>query len=220
MLKKNPDGVLSMAKETQSAKPNARKFVSVDPSKCTGCGICEYVCTVEKCGTWNPLASRIRVIRLTPLLNATMTCRFCKDAPCVKACTEKALTQSETNGVLIVDESKCDACDWCIQACPYGGINIDPYKRIVIACDLCDGEPKCIEFCPEEALELVEDDRAAEKLWTQALQKIPSEIERLIDVVKKRKWATVFTEAEERAKRTTGKLEAISKRERFNKQNK
>lgn len=220
MLKWRLESAQSMAKETRLAQPSARRFVSVDPSKCTGCGICEYVCTLEKCGTWNPLASRIRVIRLTAFLNATMTCRFCENAPCVGACTEKALIQSETNGVLIINESKCNACDWCIQACPYGGISLDPDKRIAIACDLCDGEPKCIEFCPEEALELVEDDKAAEKIWRAALEKIPSEIERLTDVVKKRKWATVLTEAEERAKRTTGKLEAISKRERSNKQNK
>jgi len=209
-----------MAKETLLAKPSARRFVSVDPSKCTGCGICEYVCTLEKGETWNPLASRIRVIRLTPFLNATMTCRFCENAPCVKACKEKALIQSETNGLLIIDESKCNACDWCIQACPYGGIALDPDKRKVISCDLCDGEPKCVEFCPEEALELVEDDTAAEKMWRTALEKIPTEIERMTDVVKKREWGTVFTAAEERAKRTTGKLEAISKRERTNKQNK
>jgi len=174
---------------------------------------------MEKGETWNPLASRIRVIRLTPFLNATMTCRFCENAPCVKACKEKVLIQSEKNGVLIIKESKCDACDWCIQACPYGGISHDPDKRTVISCDLCDGEPKCIEFCPEEALELL-DEEAAEKMWRAALEKIPSEIERLTDVVKKKKWATVFSEAEERAKRTTGKLEAISKRKRSNKQNK
>jgi Fe-S-cluster-containing dehydrogenase component len=143
-----------------------------------------------------------------------MTCRFCKDAPCIRACPEKALTQSETSGVIIVDERKCNACDWCIQACPYGGIALHPDKRIVVACDLCGGEPKCVEFCPEEALELVSDDKAAEKTWSAAIERIPSEIERLNNVVKKKQWTSVLAEAEQRAKRTAEKLEAIDRRER------
>lgn len=200
-----------MAKEVQQAKSISRKFVSVDPAKCTGCGICEYVCASEKCEHWTPLGSRIRVMRITPMLNAAMTCKFCKDAPCVKACPEDALVQSE-NGVIIVDEKKCSACDWCIQACPYGGIALDPEKRIAIACDLCDGEPKCIDSCPEEALQLVSDDGTAEKAFAAALEKIPAEIERLNNLVKKKAWATMVAEAEERAKRTTQKLEAINKR--------
>lgn len=200
-----------MTKQLQQAKSTSRKFVSVDPFKCTGCGICEYVCASEKCEHWTPLGSRIRVIRITPLLNAAVTCKFCEDAPCVKACPEDALVQSE-NGIINVDEKKCSACDWCIQACPYGGIALDPEKRIAIACDLCGGEPKCIDSCPEEALQLVSDDGTAEKTWIAALEKIPSEIERLNNLVKKKEWATMMAETEERAKRTTLKLEAINKR--------
>ncbi len=201
-----------MSKEVQQVKPVfSRKFVSVDPSKCTGCGICEYVCASEKCEHWTPLGSRIRVIRITPMLNAAMTCKFCEDAPCVKACPEKALTQGE-NGVLTVDEKKCSACDWCIQACPYGGIALDPETHKAIACDLCAGEPKCIDSCPEEALELVSDGEANEKAFTAALEKIPAEIERLNNIIKKREWGTLMVEAEDRAKKTTQKLEAINKR--------
>jgi NAD-dependent dihydropyrimidine dehydrogenase PreA subunit len=39
-----------------------RKFVSVDPSKCIGCSVCEYVCALEKEWSFNPLRSRIRVV--------------------------------------------------------------------------------------------------------------------------------------------------------------
>jgi len=198
----------------QTAKLDSRKFVSVDPSKCTGCGICEYACTQEKNQSWDPLKSRIRVIRLTSMLNTTMSCRFCKDAPCANACTEKAITQAEKTGLLTVDQRKCNGCDWCIQACPYGGLILDPDTRVAIACDLCDGEPKCIESCPEEALELVSDDEAVEKKWKAALEKIPSQAEEITDTVKKRQWTNIMSEAEKRAKRTTEKLENISKRKR------
>ena len=75
-----------------SAKIQQRKFVSVDPGKCIGCGICEYACTVEKGeGIWNPIRSRIRVVRMAPVFNFALTCRGCQDARCVKACPERAL---------------------------------------------------------------------------------------------------------------------------------
>ena len=196
-----------------SSNSNSRRYVSVDPAKCTGCGICEYACTLEKTEKWNPLKSRIRVLRFTPLLNAAMTCRFCKDAPCVKACPEKALIQADQTGLLMLDERKCNGCDWCIQACPHGGITLDADAGIAIACDLCDGEPKCIEFCPEEALELVSDDEATEKKWTAAIEKLPAETEKLTNTVKKRDWASMMKDAEKRAKKTAEKLEAINKRQ-------
>jgi Fe-S-cluster-containing dehydrogenase component len=151
-----------------------------------------------------------------PLLNAAIACRFCEDARCVTACPEKALRQLEESGVLTVDENKCKGCDWCIQACPYGGLAHHPDKTAVIACDLCGGEPKCVNCCPEEALELVSDNTEFENKWKTALQQLPDEIEKLAEIVKKREWSYLLTEAETRAVKTSEKLEEISRGERPN----
>ena len=195
------------------SKFSSRKFVSVDPSKCTGCGICEYACTLEKDeSNLNPIRSRIRVVRMTPMFNFALACRFCEDAKCVAACPEKALVQSEKTGVLMVKEKKCKGCDWCIQACPHGGITIHSDTGIAIACDLCDGEPKCVEFCPEEALELVSTDEEAEERFTGALEKLPAETERLTNTVKNKDWKPLLAEAEERSMRVNEKLEALNKK--------
>lgn len=195
------------------AKADKRKFVAADPNKCTGCSLCEYVCALEKKEVFsNPLRSRIRIVRLNPAFNIAMTCRFCKDAPCVRACSRNALTQSEENGVIMVNEVKCDGCGWCIPACPYGGIALHPDKTSVLVCDLCDGQPKCVEFCPEEALELVKGDEAAYKKLLAALEKIPEEIEKLTNLVKKREWQTLLAEAEGKARRLSEKLEAMDKK--------
>jgi hypothetical protein len=50
-------------------------------------------------------------------------------------------------------------------------------------------------------------------MWNAAIEKLPSDIERLASVVKKREWSRILTEAEERAMRTGEKLEAIKRRE-------
>ena len=192
-----------------------RRFVSVNPSKCIGCSLCEFVCALEKEGDPNPLKSRIRVIHLNPMLNLAVTCRFCENAPCIRACPRDAIKQSERGGILLIDENRCDGCVLCVQACPYGGMMLHPEKGVVMACDLCDGEPKCIEYCPEEALELVSDDEYFNKALISTIEKLPKEIERLSNVIKSRNWTEIFAEAEERARRLEEKLKNLKTKEKL-----
>ena len=201
------------------SKFEQKKFVSVNPSKCTGCGICEYACAVEKGESLgNPMCSRIRVIRMTPMFNFALACRFCEDAPCVRACPEKALVQSEKTGILMVKDKQCKGCDWCVQACPHGGIMIHSDTGKAVACDLCEGEPKCVEFCPEEALDLVGSDEEADKRFSEALEKLPAETERLATIAKNKEWNSLLADAEKRAMKVNEKLEALSKKASSKKQ--
>jgi len=196
-----------------SAKTQQRKFVSVDPGKCIGCGLCEYACTVEKGeGIWNPIRSRIRVVRMAPVFNFALTCRGCNDAKCVKACPERALSQSEANGLLIVDETKCKGCDWCVQACDHGGITIHADTGKAIACNLCEGKPACVDACPEEALEVVESDEAAEKRFNDALTNLCAQTEKLSATIKNKDWKPLLAVAEKRSEKITEKLQALNKK--------
>jgi anaerobic carbon-monoxide dehydrogenase iron sulfur subunit len=188
-----------------------RKFVSVDPAKCTGCGICELACSQEK-GESSQLQSRIRVVRMKPLFNFALACRSCEDAKCVKACPEKALSQAEGTGIIMVSDKKCKGCDWCVQACEHGGITIHPESGLAVTCDLCGGEPQCVEFCPEEALELVTTDEEAEKRMSETIAKLPAETERITNIVKNKDWKPVLADAEKRSAKVSEKLEALSKK--------
>jgi carbon-monoxide dehydrogenase iron sulfur subunit len=132
-----------------------RKFVAADLEKCTGCGVCELICALKRENVYNPRCSRIKILRLYRLINMAVVCRLCKNTPCIIACPKDCLTQSEKTGVIRVDEEKCDCCGWCMEACPYGAITLNPEKETVMICDLCDGEPQCVEWCPEGALDLV-----------------------------------------------------------------
>ena len=127
------------------------QFIDCDPDRCTGCNICEYICSVEKEKTFNPVKSRIRTIRLNPLSNIAVACRTCKNAPCAAACPKDALRQTE-GGAVRVDEEKCDGCGWCIEPCKYGAITLHPESRKAMLCDTCDGSPECVQWCPEGAL--------------------------------------------------------------------
>jgi Fe-S-cluster-containing dehydrogenase component len=122
--------------------------------------------------TYNPTKSRIRVVRLNPLVNLAIACRLCEDPRCVAACPREALSQSEETGVIMVDEDMCNGCAWCVEACDYGSIQLHPNSRIVFVCDLCDGEPKCVEWCPEEALDFTTKDLLAQKARISSVKKL------------------------------------------------
>ncbi len=196
-----------------SCKPTPRKFVSVDPSKCIGCGICEYACTVEKGeGSWNPIRSRIRVVRMAPVFNFALSCRGCKDAACVRSCPERAITQSQETNLLIIDDKKCKGCDWCVQACPHGGITIHADTGKAIACNLCEGEPKCVDACPEKALDIVHSDEEADKRFNDALAILPEKTAKLTETVSKKDWKPLLVGAEERSEKITSKLAELNKK--------
>jgi carbon-monoxide dehydrogenase iron sulfur subunit len=160
-------------------KVNERRFVAVDPDKCVGCQVCEYVCSFSKEKTFNPTKSRIRVVRQKQIINMPVTCRLCEDPACVAACPRDALKQSEDTGIITIDKDKCNGCGWCIEACDYGAMMLHPENKIVFTCDLCkdksDG-PQCVKMCPQKALALVTSDALAQKARISAIKKIFADI--------------------------------------------
>jgi Fe-S-cluster-containing hydrogenase component 2 len=72
----------------------------------------------------------------------------------------------------MVNEEKCDGCGWCIEACDFGAIAIHPEKKVAIVCDLCGGEPECIKWCPEEALQLITTDVLAQKARINVVERL------------------------------------------------
>ena len=153
-----------------------RKFVVSDPEKCTGCRICELVCSATKERGFNPLLSRIRTVRFgDSLLNMSIACRLCKDPTCVKSCPRKALTKDEANGVILIDNDRCSGCSWCVEACEFGAIASQLEKDTVAICDLCDGNPKCVELCPKEALSLKTAEEVSQITRRKAVKKLVEE---------------------------------------------
>lgn len=162
----------SLSMEQSKQKTREKKFVGVDFEKCTGCRVCELVCALHKENSFDPKLSRIKVLRLHQLVNLPVACRLCEDAPCVRACPRDALTQDEETGVISVDDSKCDMCGWCIEACKYGAMFLSENKKTVKVCDLCEGKPQCVEWCPEGALSLMTQEEFEEKTRKATIQKI------------------------------------------------
>ena len=132
------------------------KILVVDHERCTGCRLCEMVCSVKHTGANSPNRSRIHIIKW-PMegFELPMLCQQCEDAPCIAVCPKDALSRDLALGRVVLNHDLCIGCKMCVAACPFGGMGIDTVTRKMIKCDLCDGEPACVRFCDSGALKFV-----------------------------------------------------------------
>ena len=137
-----------------------RGIILVDSSLCSGCRICEVVCSLRKTGAVAPELSRIPVtarfleIELTP-----NPCLQCEEAVCMETCPEEAIFIDATTGAKVVDEELCIGCCACVEACRQSHglprIRFDEGRQVAFKCDLCGGDPQCVTFCPMGALSYI-----------------------------------------------------------------
>jgi len=139
------------------------KRIVWDMAKCTGCRVCEAVCSLVKEGEFNPVKARGKVVRTVEnsiLYSVRVTCLQCEEPNCMAVCPTGAITVND-GGVKIVNEEKCIGCKMCEMACPVGAIAVNAEKGVSLKCDLCDGleEPQCVKYCYTEALQYLPDER-------------------------------------------------------------
>jgi len=160
------------------------KVLMIDYEKCTGCRLCELVCSVKHEGVSNPARSRIKIVkwewegRYVP-----MSCQQCESAPCMAICPVKAISRNGDMGRVEVDYDVCIGCRMCIAICPFGAMSFDTLARKVIKCDFCDGDPQCVRFCEPGAVQYVDaatvstvKQVAAAEKFTGILQKVAAAI--------------------------------------------
>lgn len=136
---------------------------SLPEERCGGCRLCEAVCALVHEGVANPKRSRIHILsRFSEdhhLIFDQVVCQQCSDQdvpPCAQACPSDAIYRDEGSGLWKVDSGACVGCGVCADECPYGAIFIDPVAMVALKCDLCGGQPQCVEICPSKVLALVE----------------------------------------------------------------
>lgn len=153
-------------------------MIVVDYSKCTGCRICEAVCSAynhkqqvngkDLPGLGNPYYSNIRVHSFNPDVDIPAVCAMCPDNPCIDACPvqpdpktgRKALYRDEKTSAIKNDLNRCIGCGSCAEACSAGSVGVivpnPETDKPEGMCNLCGGEPQCVKYCPYGALSLVE----------------------------------------------------------------
>lgn len=147
------------------------KQIVVHQEKCTACRECELACSFEHEGAFVPALSRIRVQDFyEDQFYLPMVCVHCADAPCATVCPTVAITR-EASGQVQVHEERCIGCKMCLLACPFGVMGFSPSRAVAQNCDLCGGQPRCVEFCVPQALtyEEVETNASAARKFAAAI---------------------------------------------------
>jgi len=136
------------------------KVLDVNPQKCNGCKLCEIACSLFHDGEVDPARSRIHVFEWNMEESfLPVFCQHCADAPCKAACPKDAISWQDDWGRVVIDYDRCVSCQMCLAACPFGAIRFDKVREVVFKCDLCNGQPQCVNFCEPGALTFTYADR-------------------------------------------------------------
>ena len=83
-------------------------------------------------------------------------CNMCEEPSCVQVCPVGATFKSP-DGFVLIDNTHCVACSYCVQACPYGVRFINERTKTADKCTWCyhrvrkGKEPACVAACPTDA---------------------------------------------------------------------
>ncbi|MDO5564175.1 MAG: 4Fe-4S dicluster domain-containing protein [Eubacteriales bacterium] len=151
-------------------------FVKGNPDLCMGCRTCMIACVVSHEGShifeidpdsysFNP---RLHMVK-TATISVPVQCKHCEDPACKAVCPNDCI--SIIDNVVTINTTNCIGCKNCMNACPFGAIDMTEVKceyqakgeKKIVAnkCDLCrenpDG-PACVAVCPTEALKVVSEE--------------------------------------------------------------
>jgi tetrathionate reductase subunit B len=135
-----------------------RYALVIDSKKCINCKACVVSCRAENLV---PLAKSRNWINeelhgVWPKVSAAFEpeqCHHCAEPACVRVCPTGASSQ-RADGVVVVNESDCVGCRYCMIACPYEARYYREDRGVVDKCDFCvhrvdhGGTPACVETCP------------------------------------------------------------------------
>jgi Fe-S-cluster-containing dehydrogenase component len=145
------------------AKPQKRYAMLIDLNRCVGCYACQATCKAEYNIPFGAFRCKVEIYRsgTYPNINKFFLPRFCNhcdNAPCIEACEEKALFKNQ-DGIVLLNDSKCNSCQMCYDKCPYNAIDISSFTGQVEKCDFCfDGRvtkgllPVCVQSCMGKAI--------------------------------------------------------------------
>lgn len=159
------------------------KVITIKAENCTGCRLCQLACSSSKLNEFIPDRARIKVVHdALEGWSHPAVCLQCAEPMCLKVCPVEAISRSQTpNGdyVVLVEKDKCIACRRCVAACPFGAM--DFWKGdLAVKCDLCGGDPMCVQFCFYDCLHFEEltpeqadkRDKRIDALYTKACRQI------------------------------------------------
>ena len=142
------------------------KVIVFDPVLCTGCMRCMTTCSTYNFGATSLSKACIHIVRHEghavtrideedELIFEALTCQQCDKPYCVAFCPTGAIALNAETNAFEIDNDKCIGCRMCIAGCPFGAIRYNTVEKQPFKCELCEGDPQCVKFCPTDALQFL-----------------------------------------------------------------
>jgi carbon-monoxide dehydrogenase iron sulfur subunit len=118
--------------------------IKVDKKRCSGCHICEMVCSLFHLKMINTEKSAIRIRKddLDTSLNSPTLCHQCKEMECLHG---KNVVEELEKKMFIWDKGRAEKC-------PFHALPV--FGDAAYHCDFCGGDPQCVKFCTPKALRI------------------------------------------------------------------
>ena len=129
------------------------KILSIDRTKCSGCGICQSSCALARKRALQPCEARIQVRQAGGRETEYVSfCQHCAEPVCVSACLKGIIDKDLKTGIVGRETDRCFECAACSLLCPMGAVVHDTSLNAFVTCDACGGDPVCVRACPTGAL--------------------------------------------------------------------
>ncbi len=142
---------------SRAAEDKPRWGMVVDLRKCIGCEACTVACSIENqapSGQFRTIVSSYEVNSDGQSRSAVLPrlCNHCENPACIPVCPVQA-TYQRSDGIVVVDNTRCVGCAYCVQACPYDARFINSETNTADKCTFCVHRveagllPACVETC-------------------------------------------------------------------------
>ncbi|CZE48300.1 sulfate reduction electron transfer complex DsrMKJOP subunit DsrO [Campylobacter geochelonis] len=129
----------------------------VDLRKCVGCQGCTSACIVENNvpeDNYRTFVNEYEIGSYPDVRKSFLPslCNHCKNPSCVSVCPTGA-TFKRDDGIVVVDNTICWGCGYCINACPYDKRFYNKKTKVADKCTFCAHRtdngllPACVETC-------------------------------------------------------------------------
>lgn len=153
------DAGIAFGPQRHEGSDEHRYAMLIDLRRCIGCQSCTVSCTIENQtpqGAFRTTVSQYQV-QLThsdAVTNVLLPrlCNHCDNPPCVPVCPVQATFQRK-DGIVVIDNTRCVGCAYCVQACPYDARFINHTTQTADKCTFCAHRlevgllPACVESC-------------------------------------------------------------------------
>ena len=118
--------------------------IRIRKERCSGCHICEMVCSLFHTGRINVERSAIRIHQddLETSMNTPHLCRQCKKMKCLEV---EGLPQEPERRQFRWPKPRADQC-------PFEALPV--FEDTAFHCDLCGGDPRCVRVCTTGAIRI------------------------------------------------------------------